>query len=646
MPAKLLASRRAELAEMFGDHAEAEAAYRQVISLDPQDDGAREALAGFALARGEVAEAAMHLQEVVRLLPKDAVDRLTRARQHLGQVYLGLGDLQAARQNLELALASEPDRPSTLELLITAYERIGLFREAAAMCERLSRALGDPAKKAEALYRKGEILRASLDDQASAADAYLRASDLDPGFAPNLARLVCYYWSRADLASMVDVGSDLVQAGPLPGIDRDDVGLLVAMAALLARGDEGLARSALESPLLGGPVRADLVVLRLTELVGRVARGELAALDRVLQFIVSTIRGGFESELRGAVARAAAADPSDPALCMLLGRLFEQRGQAALARSAYSVAHFIDPSLGAGKPLGGLGDKTQPRLEAFFPGSNAVHPFARGPLRKVLQHLTVVLVGPGPAAEVSSEVSSKVSSDSQPSLQPSLQASTVAICERLQRELSAPQIPFVPHGDGIDVTLSATQPLRILIGRRAEALDPDELRFFVARALEQARAGTLALLRMSQENLQGMLQAVLRVAGTPGSPFDIAGEGADASTALWLERLRRPETAALMPLDGRRDELADHARAALAHAPELESYIRGCRYTADRIGLLASGKPLSVLRALAGSAKDAGVAIDAASVAQRQELLRKSQALRELVAFMLSEEYATLVVAT
>ena len=641
---KLLASRRAELAEMFGDHAEAEAAYRQVVALDSQDDGAREALAGFALARGDWAEAALHLREVVRLLPKDAVGRLTQARQHLGQVYLGLGDLQAARQNLELALASDPDRAATLDLLTATYEKVGLFRQAVATCERLSRVFTDPAKKAEALYRKGELLRASLGDSESATEAYLRASDLDPSFAPNLARLVCYYWSRGDLVSLVDVGVDLVQAGPVPKIDRDDVGLLVAVAALLARGDEGLAKTALESPLLGGPVRAELAAARLGELLSRVARGEIASLDRVLKFVCGTIGEGFENELHSAVLRAVASDPSDGAQFMLLGRLFEWRGQAALARSAYSMAHFIDAGLGAGRPLADLGDETKPRLEAFFLGSNAVHPFARGPVRKVLQHLAVVLVGAGPAPEAATDP------DQSPETLPegpdqALQPSTVAICEQLRRDLSAPAIPFVAYGDGVDVTLSATQPLRILIGRRAEALQPEDLRFFVARALEQARAGTLALLRMSQENLHGMLRAVLRVAGASGSPFDLAGESADESTALWIERLRSPETMALLPLERIKGELIEHARRALASPPEIDTYLRGCRYTADRIGLLASGKPLSVLRALAGSLKDGAVSIDAATVAQRQELVRNSQALRELVSFMISEEYSVLVVA-
>jgi hypothetical protein len=194
--------------------------------------------------------------------------------------------------------------------------------------------------------------------------------------------------------------------------------------------------------------------------------------------------------------------------------------------------------------------------------------------------------------------------------------------------------------------LSANQPLRILIGRRAEALGPEDLRFFVARALEQARAGTLALLRMSQENLQGMLRAVVRVCGPTGAPEGTASEAADESTALWLERLGRPETLAMLPLDRVGDELREHAEQALAQTPEIDVYLRGCRYTADRIGLLASGKPLSALRALAGTLKDGGVTVDAATVAQKQDLLRNSPAMRELVAFMLSEEYSALVAGT
>lgn len=250
-------------------------------------------------------------------------------------------------------------------------------------------------------------------------------------------------------------------------------------------------------------------------------------------------------------------------------------------------------------------------------------------MRKVLHHLARALASAGPAAY------------DEPAAP--LLPETVALCEELRRQLGAPPIPIVAQGHGMDVTFTATQPLSILIGRRAEALAADDLRFFVARALEQARAGTLAVLRMSPENLRGMLRAVLRVAGAPGTPFEIAEEAADEATALWLTRLREPEILALIPVDEHKDALIADASHALANPPDLDDYIRGCRYTADRVGLLLCGRPLAALRALAGLLKDGSAALETATVAQRQEQLRASQAMRELVAFMVSEEYGALV---
>jgi len=611
---------------MFGDHAEAEAAYREVIAADPAHDGAREALAGFAVVRGDLAEAALHLQEVVRLVPKDAIERLTQVRQRLGQVYLGLGDLQAARQNLELALASEPDRGSTLELLSTAYGRLGLHRDAASMCERLSRIETDPAKKAEALFRKGEVLRTSLGDAEGAADAYLRACDLDPSLASTLGRLVTYYWSRADLPSLADIGVDLVTANPNPKPDQDDLGLLVAIAALLSRHDEALARSALESALLGAPLRPEVAAKRFGELVTKVARGDWGTLDRVLSFVTTTVAPAFKDEIVKAAVRILESDPGDAGVAVLAGRLFEGRGQRVLARCAYSLAQFIDPELGVSSRLSEVGDEAWPRPDALAPG-RAVHPLCRGPLRKILRHLARALAGS--ASPVYDEPTAPFA------------PATVAICEDLRSQLGAPAIPVVAQGHGADVTFTATQPMSLLIGRRAESLPAGELRFFVARAFEQARAGTMAALRMSPDNLRGMLRAVLRIAGAPATPFEIAEEAADEATSLWLRRLRNPGIASLLPIAQHRDELIAEAGRGLTDPPDLDDYIRGCRYTADRIGLLACRHPQAALRALCGSHKESDVATS--TVAQRQEQLRSSQALRELVGFMLSDEYAALV---
>jgi len=252
----------------------------------------------------------------------------------------------------------------------------------------------------------------------------------------------------------------------------------------------------------------------------------------------------------------------------------------------------------------------------------------QGPLRRVLHHLAAALARAGPPVHDEPAVP--------------LAAQTLALCEALRVPMDAPAIPLVAQGHGSDVTFSASQPLCILIGRRAESLPPADLRFLVARAFEQARAGTLAVLRMSADNLRGMLRAVLRVAGSPGTPFELAEEAADEPTALWLSRLRKPEIGALIPLATVRSELLADAAAALVSPPEIESYIRGCRYTADRVGLLLCGRPLSALRAVAGLLKEPSPG-EEATVAQKREQLRTSAALRELVAFLLSEEYVALV---
>ena len=78
---------------------------------------------------------------------------------------------------------------------------------------------------------------------------------------------------------------------------------------------------------------------------------------------------------------------------------------------------------------------------------------------------------------------------------------------------------------------------------------------------------------MSQRNLRGMLRAVLRVAGAPGTPFEIAEESADQTTALWIERLRMPAMAALIPLDKARKNLSKTrpARSPIRRTRQLHS---------------------------------------------------------------------------
>jgi hypothetical protein len=200
----------------------------------------------------------------------------------------------------------------------------------------------------------------------------------------------------------------------------------------------------------------------------------------------------------------------------------------------------------------------------------------------------------------------------------------------------------VVRGAGADVTFAATQPLTVIMGARAEDLDVAELRFLVGRALEQARAGTLAVARLSLDNLRVLLRGVIRAVSLGVSDGETGGRDSESDRAAdWASLLCQPEIARLMPTGKARADLLVEAGEALTRPPDLEGYVRGCRYTADRVGLLCCGSPLVALRALAGQLKHDGTS--PAEESARQERVRSSTALRELIAFMLSDEYASLV---
>ena len=642
-----LALRRAELAEMFGDHGDAESAYQELARLDPHHAGAREALAGFALARNDHAGAAARLEEVLHLLPRDSVERLTDIRHRLGETHLALGNLAAAQENLEMALASDADRAGVLECLVETYQRLGLYREAAASCERLSRKLDDPHKKAETLYRRGEILRVALGDMDGANDAYLRSSDVDPGFAPTLARLVTYYWERGDLANLAEVGSGLIRAAsrPLPG--EPDLPFLVAVAALLASKDEELARSALHEVVFD----VDPVARRLGELVRRACRpassgtassgGSESGMRRLpaerglfekLDLVFASMRTAtplqFEADLCAAALRGVLGDPADVGPALLAAYLQQRCGRPTLARAARDLALFLDPDLACQGSLASLGAQNSPVAAAWSP-TVAEHPLCRGPLRRVLRALAPAL------AEVPHAGGAPV--DGAP-----LEAKAEAVFQELRDQLGAPVPRAVVRGEGAEVTFAATQPLTVIMGARVESLDVAELRFLVGRALEQARAGTLAVARLSIDSLRGLLRGVIRAVSLSASDAEAGEQDSESVRAAdWASLLSQPQIARLMPGGKARADLLVDAGEALTRPPDLEGYVRGCRYTADRVGLLCCGSPLVALRALAGQLKHDGT--PPAEKGARQERVRSSTALREIIAFMLSDEYASLV---
>lgn len=359
LPREALIYRRAQIAQSLGQESEAENHFREVAILNPRHVEAREALAEIALRRGDFGGGALRLEEVLRLLPLDALDRLLDVRQRLGGVYLQLQDWTSARYYLELVLAQDPMRTVPLEILVDVYLRLSAYREAAEACSRLARLHTGPRRRAEILFRQGEILRRFLDDESGAVDAYLRASDLDPQFAPALVRLADLAWRRGDFEEVAELASELGDGKR----DEKNLDLPVRLAIATRLSPLDGARPARVPPAdePAGDVgrRARVLAEAAAYLGGRPPRDLDAAIEALAgeggdgDDPARAPASGFYRALEDLVQE----DPANASMgaVRVLARAAERSGWTAAARGLYSVLVFVDPSDAAGAALHALG---------------------------------------------------------------------------------------------------------------------------------------------------------------------------------------------------------------------------------------------------------------------------------------------------
>jgi tetratricopeptide (TPR) repeat protein len=149
-----------------------------------------------ALQAGEPARAQAALEEVLTIDPDDL-----SAREMLVDVHLRGGDLESACEHLEHLTNAHPERATCWTALADLYERLGRFLEASDALGGLARALNEPRPRAEALVRRGDLLRDRLDDSTAALYAYRLAQDADPTFLTGAVRLIETRWQAGDLSA-------------------------------------------------------------------------------------------------------------------------------------------------------------------------------------------------------------------------------------------------------------------------------------------------------------------------------------------------------------------------------------------------------------------------------------------------------------
>ncbi|HXU65175.1 MAG TPA: tetratricopeptide repeat protein, partial [Polyangia bacterium] len=617
-----LVQRRAALAQRTGDLTEAESLYRELAILSPQNVEAHRALSELALARGDAASAAQRLEDLLRLLPAGALGDLSDLRHRLGAIYAEAGDWGAARSYLELIADHDPARLPALELLLQAYLKLDLGREAADLCGRMARLYPDRGRRAAILYRQAEIHRTQLGDEAGAMDAYLRSSDADPRFVPPRRRLVEHFWSEGDLDAVADLAGDLAETPLSPEADAD----LIARISMAVAGPGSATPP--RFPFQEHPALAAAAARALAQAGDRAAARGLDAIETILDPVLALARFWTGPHGERALADALVAnlleDPGRPGPALILGNLAARIRRPTLARAAYALSAFVEPEGVAAYLLEGLPPLSPPDPAVLRVGSSVDHPWTAGPARRALARLAPALLG---------------LNVNQPAPKP-LEGSGLAPARatelrRIGDILGAP--PFVvapdeqalrttqPSGDRRRVRLVPTHPAGLLISPNAASLSPAAWSFVAARAIEALRSGLVTAGLNGTDGLARVFEGARAALG--GEP---AGAPAAQRVAEWL---RRPEQQLLLGADTRAELLAD-VQAALAALPDWDAFRRGIRHTCNRVGVLVCGQPVAALQVIA-EAETVGDDEPVRDAATRAEMLR-SPAVRELVAFLLS----------
>ncbi|MBK9031265.1 MAG: hypothetical protein IPL61_08005 [Myxococcales bacterium] len=270
LPPDVVMLRRAEIAEALGEDGRALQLAQNAARLGPSRRDIYATCARLASRVGDLDAALRAARSGLELIVPDDIAALSSARLELAELCKRAGDTIGAVYYHELVVADEPHHARSLEALADLYVERGNWAGAARALKGLAATAASPDRRAEILYRLGDLTLARLGDVAGADDAFLRAADLDPSHQPTLRRLIDVYWRGGDAAALLEIAQELAAAGALlePATAAPTLARVAIAAA--AAGALNLAATVVQSFGAEAPAR---LAGALVELVGRA--GEL-----------------------------------------------------------------------------------------------------------------------------------------------------------------------------------------------------------------------------------------------------------------------------------------------------------------------------------------------------------------------------------
>ena len=579
--------------------------YRDVLGRDERHVVALVRLGPLLFARQEWDEATDVFHRTLAVSKEPSV--LLVAFKSLGIIYQEhREDLVKCVQSFQAALQADPGNSECLERLAQVYEGAEDWTSAVNVRLRLAEVEQDPKKKIAVLLELGRIYEQGLGDRKNAILANRKVMEIDPGNTEAVVRLSRLYEAEGDWQSLAEATAAYVRLLP-PDQKHKAAPLHLKMADVFEHRikDDARAINALKYALDADPDN-EAGLLSLAKLYSKSEQMYPQAID--------------------AHRRLLRIDPFRVESYHEMHRMYERRGEHDKAFVVAEILVFLraqhqDEDLYYHEHKSKVAPHAAGQL-AFEDHERLVtHPFERGPLRSVLEicGLELVRLFPGDLGRYDLDKADKHSSRSALPLR--------KLADELAEVLGAPPFElWITKKYELGLFVENDRPPVMIVGanvgRRVQ--DKDQ-RFLLARQLERIKGGHQLLDQLNDRDLEVLLWS----AGKFGNPE--ASVPVDANA---LEAMQRQITKVLPSRS--RKMLEEAGRMLFNTHVDVVRHRAAAQHTANRAGLVVTNDIEVAVRNIAKDHDVRPVFPDAAGAA---ETLGKVAAIRELLAYAVSEEY-------
>ncbi len=351
--------RLARAHERLADFEAATSIWHRILSIDPGDEEADQAIESLIVARGEYAALAEHLsRRAERLAGQPGMREILRAVRLRRAAILEqrLGRIQEACDELEVLLAEWPDNPGALRYLADLLDRYGEHARAAAAWRRAASVEVDPLERDELVVRAGRASQMAGDSEGALEGAKQVLSRRPSNHGALALRVDVARALGAD-ADLGDALEAIAKAEGVHDVTRADLLLEAAQAAARA----GDAASALDwaqraatagrdraTPQLlargleyrmrgpGTSEEAQRTIDELESIREPLGRDDAALRAFLLAEALDAVRGGGAGLYKLELARFDVGD--HPLVALGLAERFAAQGQHARGVEAYGAA--------------------------------------------------------------------------------------------------------------------------------------------------------------------------------------------------------------------------------------------------------------------------------------------------------------------